>query len=123
MPITSGGSKFVTEAIRVSATSGGASGNVLYTCPANFSAHVHFLLVSAGIQANKKITIQFYHEEDATYHYLVNGLDMAANAIRHIVEGNFITLHPGDKIVCYTDTANNFDVTVSVEEFFDGTRY
>ena len=123
MPITQLGSKFLTESITVSATSGGASGNVLYTCPPNFSAHVHFLLISSGIQANKKISIQFYHQEDTTYHYLVNALSMASNAIQQVINGNFITLHPGDKIVCFTDTVNDFDVTMSAEEYFDPTRF
>ena len=32
------------------------------------------------------------------------------------------SVHQNDKLVCYTDSTGNFDVTVSVEEFFDPVR-
>ena len=63
-------SKLVTESINVTATAAGASAQLLYQCPTNFSAVVTFLIVSSGTVANKDISIQFYHQETATYKYL-----------------------------------------------------
>jgi hypothetical protein len=33
-----------------------------------------------------------------------------------------MSLHQGDKLVCFTDSTGNFDVTISVEEYFDPVR-
>lgn len=110
-------SKFVTTGLSVTATSGGASGNVLYTCPARFNGEITFFHISSGTSANKKITVEFYHAETTTYHKLLNALDMAASSSHEVGgAGAHIAMHPGDKIVCSTDTASNFDVLISVTE-------
>ena len=44
------------------------------------------------------------------------------NTIQQIMGGVRLNLHQADKLVCYTDSSGNFDVTVSVEEFFDPVR-
>ena len=41
--VTSNSYGTVTKSLSITATSGGASGNVLYTCPNNFDAEVTFL--------------------------------------------------------------------------------
>ena len=113
------GVKFKTDGINVTATSAGASAQVLYTCPANFSAAVRFLHISSGTQANKKISVEYYNLEKNQYDHILNGYDMASDDAYNIVNGGFFYMHAGDKVVCYTDTSGNFDVMISVEEFFD----
>jgi len=60
--------KTVSESKTVTATSGGSSGDVLYTCPNNHDAVIEYLCASNGGSSNQKITIEFYHANDTTYH-------------------------------------------------------
>jgi len=115
-------SKFTTESINVTATAAGASAQLLYACPTNFSAVVTFLLVSSGTVANKDISIQFYHQEQATYKYMLRTYRMSANSVFIVTNTASMLLHQGDKLVCFTDSTGNFDVILSVEEYFDATR-
>lgn len=115
-------SKFTTESINVTATAAGASAQLLYQCPTNFSAVVTFLIVSSGTVANKDISLQFYHQEDTTYHYILRTYKMGANSIFVVTNTPSLSLHQGDKLVCFTDSTGNFDVTISVEEYFDPVR-
>ena len=115
-------SKLVTESINVTATAAGASAQLLYQCPTNFSAVVTFLIVSSGAVNNKDISIQFYHQETATYKYLLRTYRMSANSVFVITNTASMLLHQGDKLVCFTDSTGNFDVILSVEEYFDATR-
>lgn len=115
-------SKFKTEGARITATAAGASAQVVYTCPPNFSAIVRLLNIASGAIPNKKISMQFYHVEDTTYHYLLNAYDMAASASFNVLNAGVMSLHQNDKIVAFTDSAGNFDVIISVEEYFDPVR-
>jgi hypothetical protein len=115
-------SKFTTESINVTATAAGASAQLLYQCPTNFSAVVTFLIVSSGAVANKDISIQFYHQENTTYKYMLRTYRMGANSVFIVTNTPSMLLHQGDKLVCFTDSTGNFDVTLSVEEYFDPVR-
>jgi hypothetical protein len=115
-------SKFTTESINVTATAAGASAQLLYACPTNFSAVVTFLLVSSGAVANKDISIQFYHQETASYKYMLRTYKMGSNNVFVVINTPSMLLHQGDKLVCFTDSTGNFDVTISVEEYFDPVR-
>ena len=114
--------KLVTESINVTATAAGASAQLLYQCPTNFSAVVTFLIVSSGTVANKDISIQLYHQETATYKYLLRTYRMGSNSVFVVASSNSLSLHQGDKLVCFTDSTGNFDVNISVEEYFDPVR-
>jgi hypothetical protein len=115
-------SKFVTQSITVTATAAGTSAQLLYQCPTNFSAIVTFLLISSGATANKDISLQFYHQETALYKYLLRTYRMGSNSAFVVTSLNSLSLHQGDKLLCFTDTTGNFDVTLSVEEYFDPVR-
>ena len=109
--------KHVTEGLNVTATSGGASGQVLYTCPERFDAMVHFFHIASHTVNNAGITVEFYHAEDTTYHVLLNSFAMPNNSSHEVGgAGAHIALHPGDKLVCSTTNSGNFDVVISVEE-------
>jgi len=119
---TKDASKFTTESINVTATAAGASAQLLYACPTNFSAVVTFLLVSSGTVANKDISIQFYHQETASYKYILRTYRMGSNNVFVLTNTPSLSLHQGDKLVCFTDSTGNFDVSISVEEYFDPVR-
>lgn len=115
-------SKLVTQSITVTATAAGTSAQLLYQCPTNFSAVVTFLIISSGATANKDISLQFYHQETALYKYILRTYRMGSNSAFVVTSLNSLSLHQGDKLLCFTDTTGNFDVTLSVEEYFDPVR-
>ena len=115
-------SKFFTESVTVTSTSADGSADVIYTVPNNFSSIVRYLLLSNGTASTKKCYIQFYHNDDSSYHYLAKGLSMAGNSIKSLSEFGNLNLHEGDKIVAYIEAGMDLDVTVSVEEYYDPNR-
>ena len=113
--------KTVSESITVSSTSTGSSADVLYTCPANHDAVVEYLTASNGGTSSQKITIEFYHNDDTTYHQLAKAHAVAGNDSYHLITSNRFYLHAGDKIVCSKD-GGTFDVTISLREFYNPNR-
>lgn len=111
--------KFTSKFVSVTATSGGASGDVLYTCPSNFTGIVRYLHISNG-DAQKKITIQYYDSASNSYDHIANNFKPDANTIHDVIPGGaFLVLHAGDKLVCSKESGGVFDVTCSVEELYD----
>jgi hypothetical protein len=115
-------SKFKTEGARITATAPNASAQLVYQCPPNFSAIVRLLNIASGPSANKTIALQFYHVEDTTYHYLLYDYIMASNSSFNVLNAGVMSLHQNDKIVAHTNSASNFDIIISVEEYFDPVR-
>ena len=115
-------SKFFTESVTVTSTSADGSADVIYTVPNNFSSIVRYLLLSNGTASTKKCYIQFYHNDDSSYHYLAKGLSMAGNSIKSLSEFGNLNLHEGDKIVAYIEAGMDLDVTLSVEQYYDPNR-
>jgi hypothetical protein len=114
--------KFKTEGANITASAAGASAQVIYTCPNNFSAIVRLLNVASGTVANKHISVQFYHSENATYYYLLRGYDMGAASSFNVLNAGIMSLHQKDKLVAFANSSGNFDIIVSVEEYFDPVR-
>ena len=112
-------SKFHTQGYTIASTSADAGATVVYTCPANFGAITRYLHLSNSSNSTKKVFVQFYHAEDAEYHYIANGLSMAGHSVDNLVNGGYFNLHSGDKIVVYSETANTIEVMVSVEEYYN----
>jgi hypothetical protein len=109
--------KYFTEGYTLSATAAGASANVLYTCPANFNATVKYLRVANNNTSTQKFSIQFYHAEDAAYHYLSNAESLSGSTAINLVDSATFFLHAGDKIVGFSATSpSSFDILISVEE-------
>ena len=115
-------SKFHTQGYNVTATAGGASGTVLYTAPANYSAFARYLHLSNNSTSTQKMYIQFYHKDDNAYHYVANGLSMAGNSVYNLVNGGTFNLHQGDQLVAYSTSSGSLDVIVSFEEYYDPVR-
>lgn len=114
--------KFTTEGKTVTATAAGASADLVYTVPANHSCIIKFLHLSNGTNSTKKVYVQFYHTDDAAYHYLINGLSMSGHSVHDAIAGNEMSLHQGDKIVAYAEAGTTLDVTISVQEYYDPAR-
>ena len=115
-------SKFFTSASTITSTTAGASADVVYTVPANFSSIVRYLLLSNGTTATKKVYVQFYHASNGVYHYLANGLAMAGNSITSLSSFGSLSLFEGDKIVAFKEAGMDLDISLSAEEYYDPNR-
>lgn len=111
-----------SESITVTSTSAGASADVLYECPANHDASIDMLFVSNSGGSSGKISIQFYHADDDTYHHFLVDYATDGNSGTSILGASQFHLHAGDKIVCYKESGKTFDVTLSAREFFNPNR-
>ncbi len=111
-----------TEALTVTATSGGASANLIYTCPANHDATIDFLHVSNGGSSTGHVTIQWYHADTNTYHHLINDKSVAGKDVYNVIGADRIHLHAGDKILAFDGASANLEVFISVRQFYNPTR-
>ena len=109
------------ESVTVTATSGGASGDILYTVPANNDVTIDYLGVSNSTITPQKITIEVLHAGDSTYYQIAKSHTVAANTTFQLIDGNKLHLHAGDKVVCSKD-AGTLDVTLSAKIFFNPNR-
>lgn len=115
--------KFFTKAKDISATSGGASADVIYTCPNNFVSLIRFLHISNG-DTQKKISIQWFDASDGasgTYHLLADEYKPSAHSLTEVVVGAYLALEAGDKIVAFKETGADMHITVSGEEHYQPT--
>ena len=111
--------KFFTAALDLTATAGGASGNVIYTCPNNFVSLIKFLHVSSGSASTKKYSLQWYDASSTTYHFIIDDHSIAGNGIEEVIEsGSYLVLEAGDKIVGFEESGSDFHVILSGEEYY-----
>lgn len=113
--------KTVTESIAVTATSGGASANVLYTVPNFHDATIEFLHVSNGGASTDTVSIQWYHKEDNTYYTILNNKSVPGQDVYNMITADRLHLHAGDKIVVFNG-GGNMGVTLSAIEYYNPTR-
>ena len=114
--------KYFTAVKDLSATAGGASGDVVYTCPNNYVAVVKTMLISNGASSAKKYSLQLYDASATSYLTIADETTLAANTNDFIVQGGAcIALQAGDKIVAFEESSSDFHITVSGEEYFKGT--
>jgi len=113
--------KTVTESVAVTATSGGASANVLYTAPAFHDATIEFLHVSNGASSTDSISIQWYHKQTNTYYTIVNNKSISGNDTYDVITSNRLHLHAGDKIVVFNG-GGSLGITLSAVEYYNPSR-
>jgi hypothetical protein len=111
-----------TAALTVTATAGGASANVIYTCPPRHDATIDFLHVSNGATAVQNITLQWYHADTNTYHHIVNDKAIAGKDVYNIITSDRIHLHAGDSISAFDGASVSLEVFISVREFYNPNR-
>jgi len=113
---------YFTAVKDLTATAGGASGDVVYTCPANHVAVIKTLFVSNGASSAKKYSLQLYDASATSYLTIADETTVAANTNDFVVQGGAcIALAAGDKIVGFEESSSDFHVTISGEEYFKGT--
>ena len=110
-----------TKSVAVTATSGGASADVLYTTPAFHDATVEFLHISNGAASTDNISIQWYHKENNTYYTIVNNKSIDGNGTHDVIGANRLHLHAGDKIVVFNG-GGSLGVTISCKEYYNPAR-
>ena len=110
-----------TESIAVTATSGGASSNVVYTCPNNHDAVITFLHISNGASSTGNISIQWYHKEDDTYYTIVDNKFISGQDVYNMITSDRLYLHQGDKITAFNG-GDSMGVTVSAQEHYNPNR-
>ena len=110
-----------TESVTVASTSGGASGNVLFTSPANHDATIDMLMVTNGGNSSQKITVEFYHADDTTYHNFIEAKTVAGHTTLNVLDAARMHLHAGDKLVCSKD-GGTFDAIMSGRLYFNPNR-
>lgn len=114
--------KFFSAAKDLTATAGGASGDVIYTCPNNFISLIRFMHVSIGANSTKKYSLQWYEAATTTYHFIVDDHSLAGNSLEEIIQGGgYLALSAGDKIVGFEETGADAHVTISGEEHYQPT--
>ena len=111
-----------TEALTVTATTGGASADVIYTCPPFHDATIDFLHVSNGSTSTQNITLQWYHADTNTYHHLINDKAIAGKNVYNIVTSDRIHLHAGDSISAFDGASGSLEVFISVRQFYNPAR-
>jgi hypothetical protein len=111
-----------TAAITVTATAGGASANVIYTCPPYHDATIDFLHVSNGATAVHNITLQWYHADTNTYHHILNDKSVAGKDVYNVITSDRIHLHAGDSISAFDGASGNLEVFISVRQFYNAAR-
>lgn len=115
--------KFFSTAKDLTATAGGASGNVVYTCPNHFISLIKFLHVSSGAASTKKYSIQWYEAATTTYHFIVDEHSIAGHSLEEVIQGGgYLALQAGDKIVGFEESGGDFHIIVSGEEHFQPTQ-
>ena len=113
----------VTKGLTVTATSGGANSNVIYTCPNNFDAEIDFLHITNGATANHNISLQWYHAETNTYHRILNDKAIAGKDVYNVITSDRIYLHAGDKITAFNGSSAPLEVFLSGKEYFSPNRF
>ncbi len=111
-----------TEAVVITATAGGASANLVYTCPPNHDATIDFLHVSNGSNSTHNASVQWYHADTTSYHHLINAKAIAGHDVYNIVTSDRIHLHAGDKILAFNGSSGGLEVFISVRQYYNPTR-
>ena len=111
-----------TQSVAVTATTGGASSNVVYTVPNFHDATVEFLHISNGAAATDNVSIQWYHQEADTYYTILNNKAIPGNDVFNMITSDRLHLHAGDKITAFNGGGSSLGVTVSCKEYYNPSR-
>ena len=114
--------KFFSAAKDLTATAGGASGDLIYTCPNNFISLIKFMHVSIGATSTKKYSLQWYEASTTTYHFIVDEHGLSGHSLEEVIQGGgYLALSAGDKIVGFEESGADAHVILSGEEHYQPT--
>jgi len=109
--------KYVSHGLEVTSTNSG-SPDLLYETPANFTSRVTYLHISNG-DAQKKISVNFFHAHDNEDHLIADDFKPDANTLHELIGGGSVFyMQSGDKIECFKESGGDFHITISVEEMY-----
>ena len=111
----------IFESVTVSATSGGASGTVLFTVPSNHDATVEFLTITNGASSSQTVTIEIYKNVGTSYKNLYKATTVAGNTVAKVLDADRLSLSAGDKIVC-SKNGGTIDVSMSGRLYYNPNR-
>ncbi len=94
-------SKYFTKAKTLTATAGGASGDVIYTCPNFHTALITFLNVCNGATSAKKYSIQWFESTTTTYHTIVDAVSLIASANEDVLSSEFFFFETSMLLLLY----------------------
>lgn len=92
--------------------------NIVYTCPANFTAKVELLFVCNNTSGNKTIQISWYDGHAAASYVLTAGYVISSYNFLKFDQA-YLILNAGDYIAITPEAGSTMDATISVEEYFD----
>ena len=105
--------KYFTAVKDLSATAGGASGDVVYTCPNNYVSVVKTIFISTGASSAKKYSLQLYDASATSYLTIADETTVAANTNDFVVQGGAcIALQAGHKIEAFEESSSDFHLIV-----------
>lgn len=111
-----------TEAVTITATSGGASATNIYTCPPNYDATIDFLHISNGTTSTQNVTVQWYHADTNTYHPIINDKAISGKDVYNIITSDRLHLHAGDKIGAFNGASGSLEMFISVRQYYNPAR-
>ena len=89
----------------------------IYTCPKNHTSLITLLFVSNSDTANRNVTVEWYHAEEATY-YTVFSTSISAKNYLQFSDG-YMVLNEDDRFHITAGAANVITAIISTEELFD----
>ena len=92
-----------------------ATDNVMFEVRANTRADVVLLYIANADVNHKKISVKWYDASTNETYCLVNGYSLAANQFMKL-DGSYMRLDAGDKLICNPETGSVMSSIVTFEE-------
>lgn len=89
--------------------------NVMFEVRANTIADIYLLYITNADVNNKKISVKWYDASTNETYYIINGYTLAANAFLKL-DGSYIKLDAGDKLICNPELGSVMSSIVTYEE-------
>ena len=90
--------------------------NIMFEVRSNTVAQVKLLYVSNNDINNKKISVKWFDASKNETYFVVNGYSLSANAFLKL-DGSYIELEAGDKLICNPESGSVMSSIVTYEEF------
>ena len=92
--------------------------NTVYTCPPKYIAKMTLLFVSNHAGNNKTVQVQWNDVSASGTYHIVGGYTLASNAYLKL-DGSYLVLNPGDRVLVTPEAGSTMDATITVEEYYE----